>query len=483
MTETCGMNSYLCPASLNYGCCENGMACGLSNCYSTEVVTLTLTSTLTTTDSNSAQHTITTTMLTGLTPASPTVGATAGAGIISVVPKLYTTAASAIAKISATSTSTPSSGLSKSQIGGIIGGACILLFVILFATFLIMRRLNKAIALSKSQSSSSRSRRRPTRPLQNPEVDALSIDPFNMERELINSNVYMEPRTSRPVPLAALYNTTQDGIEAISPPAFSPNSPPFHTSRGYNAVPISESSCCSGSQSCSSCSGSHALSDTSSPPMNSRGNNPGGYFDQYSPPPRSHSHHGRDWSDGSSRSEASNHTIKELDAGRDGHWYRGPDRRSGIRKALEEFGMSKWGGGRRINRGDKETVGLIGQEAPIGTSAREGQTPRGEMDAVGLGIPAFISEMGSGSRPGTAGWAEKKKSKGEPAVARNERISALQTPDMGFSAEMVEVRTQERRGLSNKQLRDISRASRQGLPDYDAIRPKSKALSDDPEKD
>ncbi|KAK6610926.1 hypothetical protein H4I96_02524 [Botrytis cinerea] len=228
-SETCGVNSYLCPASLNYGCCKNGMGCGLNNCYSTAVTTFTLTETLTTTDSDSRTQTLTSTLVTASTPASPSVAANTSKA--SAVPKLTPTA-TAIAKVEATSGSatsggaTTSSGLTKPEIGGIIGGAAFILLVILIAAFCILRRLKKATkafkeAKTRSGSNAPRSHRyRPSYPSPS-DMSSISTDPLQMTSSEASRSVrnYSHPATER------FSSDRHDGPEVVTPPSFNPYSP------------------------------------------------------------------------------------------------------------------------------------------------------------------------------------------------------------------------------------------------------------------
>jgi len=130
-TQTCGISSYLCPASLGFGCCKNGMGCGISSCYSTAIVTITLVQTTTTTDAGVAQ-TLTSTLVTAITPQAPT--ALTSTGVSGAIPKATTSPeTAAIPKTKPSQTS--SGGLTKPQLGGIIGGALLLLIILIIATF------------------------------------------------------------------------------------------------------------------------------------------------------------------------------------------------------------------------------------------------------------------------------------------------------------------------------------------------------------
>jgi len=344
-SETCGVNSYLCPASLNYGCCKNGMGCGLNNCYSTEIVTYTLTDTITTSEDGHLQ-TLTTTIVTSAVPSAPTPLATTS--LSGVIPKVGgPTTAPAIAKTKSSGDS--SGGLSKDEIGGIIGGAIVLLLVLLAASFFIIRRLkqvDKAIEEAIGSTSGGRSRlSQPTKQTSSTlDVDTMSIDPLIMAPSEMSESVYHSRHGSVPSQFSAVHSSHHE-VEASSPPVFqtpyySPGSPPFNNyNRGYTPVAVSDTSS----------SGLQTGSLESTPGFTQ---SPAGYFDipanrnsdfrdqnmrfGHSPStsfwPRRPSTHGRQWSQSSDVSAASSNMI-ELDASPDG------DQRSSIQRALQGLGM------------------------------------------------------------------------------------------------------------------------------------------------
>ncbi|KAA8572680.1 hypothetical protein EYC84_003274 [Monilinia fructicola] len=363
-SETCGVDSYLCPASLNYGCCKNGMGCGLNDCYSTAISTFTLTETYTTTDSSSHTQIVTSTLVTASTPASPSVAANTSKA--SAVPKLTPTA-TAIPKVEATSGSTPTStGLTKPEIGGIIGGAAFILLVILIATFFILRRLKKVSkkyeAKTASGSSVPRSRRhRPSYPSPS-DMSSISFDPLQM----INSETSHSVRNNSHPTTEPFSSDRHDGPEVITPPTFnpySPFSPNCYTNtrartqaHGYYPVATSDSAYSQTS------SGRRNPSVESTPPLQQ----PQSYFDI---PPHSYpqselpdfrnqnlrhghdvspvrrpSQHGRNWSDASDVSASSSSPLVELDAGDDG------ELKFSLGKAWKVLGLGSWKGKVSPNR-------------------------------------------------------------------------------------------------------------------------------------
>ncbi|CAI4217384.1 unnamed protein product [Parascedosporium putredinis] len=137
-------NSYLCPADLGYGCCQNGLACGKSQCYATEPQTYVFTKTATTTEDGGAAKTLTSTITTTVTP----TGDSEPTGAFPPETQFAKYYPSAIDKEQPIVTNTEDKddggggGLTGAQIGGAVGGAVALLAIILVAAFLVIRRLN-----------------------------------------------------------------------------------------------------------------------------------------------------------------------------------------------------------------------------------------------------------------------------------------------------------------------------------------------------
>ena len=247
-SETCGANSYLCPESVNFGCCRNGMGCGINNCYSTEIVTLSLTETVVTTEGNSAQ-TLLNTVVTTVMPDAPTAGfASKQTGVL---PK---ETAPVELEISKTKATRPSSGggLTKSQLGGIIGGAVIFLAIILIIAFIIIKRLESMKRLvEESSRKSSTARSRQSYSVQKPsltseEIDAMSIDPLIMNPSEVSRSSIRHPSHPSAVPSDGIHSSHHE-VEASSPPVFSspfsPRSPPYYNSEtGYAPVAVSDTS-------------------------------------------------------------------------------------------------------------------------------------------------------------------------------------------------------------------------------------------------
>ncbi|CAD6439822.1 3a4d98ff-1986-4f8b-a5db-052ce4667ebf [Sclerotinia trifoliorum] len=386
-SETCGVGSYLCPSSLNYGCCMNGMGCGMNDCYSTAISTFTLTETMTTTDSNSNTQTLTSTLVTASTPASPSVAVNTSKA--SAVPKLTPTA-TAIAKVKATteSTSTPtSSGLTKPEIGGIIGGASFILLVILIAAFCILRRLKKATkaykeAKSRSGSSVPRSHRhRPSYPSPS-DMSSISFDPLQMSGSQSSQSVRNKSHpTTEPFSF-----DRHDGPEVVTRPIFntySPFSPHAYPNivsqtqgRGYYPVATSESVYSQTS------SGRRNPSVESTPPLQQ----PQSYFDipprQQSgipdfrnqnlrhghdvSPVRRPSQHGRNWSNASDVSASSSSPLVELEAGDDG------EQKFSLVKAWKVLGIGGNWKGKVSTKRKHENLSL--KDSPTSTLDRDLKT-------------------------------------------------------------------------------------------------------------
>ncbi|KAM7189403.1 hypothetical protein V8F33_010091 [Rhypophila sp. PSN 637] len=152
---SCPFDYYLCAADLNYGCCMSGMGCGLNECYTTTPVTQTITEVFTTT---AGDETITSTRLatTISTPVPPTASPTPG-----FIPKFVPDVVAKIPQVPTKSTQDGEGGLTKAQLGGIVGGVVALLIIVIAATVLIIRRLKRvtdAVESQKEQSNSGRTK-------------------------------------------------------------------------------------------------------------------------------------------------------------------------------------------------------------------------------------------------------------------------------------------------------------------------------------
>lgn len=187
-TYGCPSSQYLCPSSLSYGCCPNGMACGVNQCYSSDPVTVTSTMVITTTIGGE-RTTYKTTAIEVETPTAPTALPTVNAGdnndqavlkyFPSTIPK-----ESPISSSDKDNNNDDKGGLSTGALAGIIAGSVAFLIIVLVAAFIIIRHLNKVVAAvgtSKvSESHGSNTQSRPTREFKtaDSEVDELSADPL-----------------------------------------------------------------------------------------------------------------------------------------------------------------------------------------------------------------------------------------------------------------------------------------------------------------
>ncbi|KAI3395751.1 hypothetical protein diail_920 [Diaporthe ilicicola] len=137
-TQTCGTGFTSCPASLNGGCCQSGMACGSTACINTSPSTTVIV--VATTQDGSAT-TITSTSV--FTPTGDSSDTASGA-----FSKIYPSTPSTTSKVAATggansSSGGATSGLSKGAIGGIIGGAAAVLLIFLAVAYFIVKRLKR----------------------------------------------------------------------------------------------------------------------------------------------------------------------------------------------------------------------------------------------------------------------------------------------------------------------------------------------------
>jgi hypothetical protein len=351
----------LCPASVNYGCCKIGLGCGVENCYSTGVSSFTLTQIITTTDAQSREKIFTTTITSETTPYVPAETTSRGLAA-GVVPKV-SSVPSAIPKTEPTPKA--SGGLTSAQLGGIIGGAVGLLLVLLVATFIILRRLNKAIKAStgtktQTQASNDNAGVKYHRPSPS-DIDAMSVDPLMVSPSEVSGTPRFASSQSTP-------------FEADSSPVFrSPFSPPDppHTTyqTGYNAVSTSDAAA----------SWNRHGSLESTPSMRQ---SVGSYFDIPPYDPRySHQYrHGRHWSDASLQS-VETQTAIELDAGADG------GRRSSLQRAIH--GVGNIAGRRRSG----SVTQLEGSHKDGSRRPERAYSPPGNSGQLGHSL-GFIPEAG-----------------------------------------------------------------------------------------
>lgn len=366
------------------------MGCGVNNCYSTDIVTYTMTEVITTTQNGNLQ-TLTSTIVTATTPVPPTAIVTSASG---AVPKVNSSTETAIPKTSSISTPSLSSGLSKVQIGGIIGGAIILLLVLLVLAFIIIRRLKKvdrALEQEKSRASSAGPGSRPpgqfrSRHTATTDFDTMSIDPLIMGSSETTQSIRSLRHGSTQSQVSAIHSSHHE-VEASSPPIFSspfpPKLPPYGSTStgGYAAVASSDSSS-SGRRHYSLESAGHTASPAA------------GYFDippnktdlrdqnlrfghsppTVSPPARRPSKHDRQWSQSSEVSQGS----VELDAGPDG------DRRSSLQRALQGIGTRL-----SLKKKRKGSAASVGTGQPVLTGGPQPWVSM--MSPAGLG---YITEAG-----------------------------------------------------------------------------------------
>lgn len=133
----CPLGAYLCPENLAGAgaCCKSGLACGKGYCYATSYPTVVLTQTSVYPDGDKSLRTTVAVITTAFQPSTvPTIATTAG-------PTRIVVTETAIAKISAVDTQ-PRIGMSKGTMNGIIAGAVIALVLILLGAWLIIKRLN-----------------------------------------------------------------------------------------------------------------------------------------------------------------------------------------------------------------------------------------------------------------------------------------------------------------------------------------------------
>ncbi|ROW06608.1 hypothetical protein VMCG_04269 [Cytospora schulzeri] len=222
-SQTCPTGYYLCPASANYGCCQSGMGCGVSACYSTSPSTSVIV--IATTTDGSATTITSTTVVTPTGGSSDSAATDAGAAA-KVFPSTYAKAAATESSDNDSSGSSDKGGLTTGEVGGIIGGAVALLLIVLAASFYIvkhLRRTERAVQSQRETTSGSGTRQttdkksatqvsvarvQPTPS----EVDAMDYDPLMMSPSVAS------PRGSNQPP-RTVNGRSRSGSDALSQPS------------------------------------------------------------------------------------------------------------------------------------------------------------------------------------------------------------------------------------------------------------------------
>lgn len=142
-SDNCPTGYYLCPSPYNYGCCQTTMGCALNACYATTPSTFVFTATFTTKTGRTGKPVITT--VTSTTVETPTVPSGLPDDTNIYIPKFIPTTQAKASEVAVASNSTESSssGLTKPQIGGLIGGLMALLVIVVVAAVFIIRSLQK----------------------------------------------------------------------------------------------------------------------------------------------------------------------------------------------------------------------------------------------------------------------------------------------------------------------------------------------------
>lgn len=149
--------------------------------------------TVTTTNSNSALTTITTVLETAYNPPTPTPDQ---APLLTPIAKLPASTTSATP-----SNNTPTtSKINVKQLGGIVGACVFLLLVLLLATYLILRRLNLTIKLTKAGRGANHPGRSNSYSPNNIQIQSLDIDPLQEIPSSRTGTRSHHPRTNQTTP-------------------------------------------------------------------------------------------------------------------------------------------------------------------------------------------------------------------------------------------------------------------------------------------
>ncbi|CAJ2512089.1 Uu.00g077140.m01.CDS01 [Anthostomella pinea] len=156
VTQTCPTSYFACPASLGFGCCQDGKICGSGVCYDSTPTTLPVSDTTTITNSNGDTITTIVTSMVVITPGPDISSSAAG---VAAVPKLVPSTVSKMDSVETGSSSGGSDGLSSSALGGIVAGVVVVLVAITVAACFIIMRLKKTERAAKAAEAAAESRR------------------------------------------------------------------------------------------------------------------------------------------------------------------------------------------------------------------------------------------------------------------------------------------------------------------------------------
>jgi hypothetical protein len=219
-SQTCPGTGYTaCPASLQGGCCQSGMACGMSACYNTSPSTSVM---VVATTRDGSATTITSTSV--FTPTAEPSDAATG-----VVAKLFP---STYSKQAATEgDSSPggggSSGLSKGAIGGIVGGAAAVLVIFLAVACFLVKRLNKTKRAVEShrETTSGSGTRQTAEKKSETQVSVVRMQPTPSEVDAMDCDPLMVPSSSIASPQGRYQNAqpvngrSRSGSDTLSQPS------------------------------------------------------------------------------------------------------------------------------------------------------------------------------------------------------------------------------------------------------------------------
>lgn len=176
-SHECDANSHLCPESLGYGCCKEGLACGVDRCYSTDASTLVFTQTMTTTVDDE-KVTTTKTVTTVSTPSAD--DAVTDMPTDAEFQKFYPTAVAKVDPITIEDDDDEGGGLTKAQIGGAVGGSLAFLAIIIVIAFFVIRRLNHVAKAVEESKSDPDDHRRETQEYKGGDAESESINTSNV---------------------------------------------------------------------------------------------------------------------------------------------------------------------------------------------------------------------------------------------------------------------------------------------------------------
>ncbi|KAF4589890.1 hypothetical protein GQ602_003779 [Ophiocordyceps camponoti-floridani] len=251
-TYGCPTSQHLCPSSMSYGCCPNGMACAVGQCYSTALTTTMRFLAMTSVLSNGRTTEMTSTVMATVRPEAPTgfpsaADPEAGGDGDQSVHKYYPTAVAQISPPQPVGQGTADGAISGAQVAGLVAGSMSLLGLVCVVVYMLLRRFiprlgsrnrdSIMVAVGKSASSDDFVQPPPASDTDGPCCPELAspwpeddrgagkTPTMTMITPTISQLSRDDPFYPRPSDVSEASSDVRAELEALSPPSELPGSP------------------------------------------------------------------------------------------------------------------------------------------------------------------------------------------------------------------------------------------------------------------